>query len=515
MKSLAIFCACILAVSGIDFDKVRPIEDLLAQYPEKYPLFSSINRIPSGEVILGAQNIRENEPSQVYYKVPKSNIKFHEQWSTSSSANDIAIIKLPSPIVYNDRIRPINLPSRNDRDNSYAQENGTVTSGISPELRYVETEIITNNACASYFPGLIKSSNICASGRGGKGSCSGDSGGPMTVEDQGKIKQVGIVSFGIALGCTVGFPHVYTRVTEYFDWIQDNSNVIIENIMNSILIIFACILAVNAVDFDNVKPIQDLLALYPEKYPLFNSFARIPSAEGRIVGGLEAVPGQFPFQAALFVAATGGNYFCGGTIINNEYILTAAHCVDEALSVEVVLGAHNVRENESSQKIYEVPITNIKVHEQWNPSQIINDIALLKVLTPIVYNDRIRPITLPRRKDRDNSFAQEVCLSTSTGISPVLRFVETQIITNSACGTYFPGVIKSSNICASGRGGKSVCSGDSGGPLTVEDEGQTKQVGVTSFVIALGCSVGFPHAYTRVTEYLDWIEANSNVVIEP
>lgn len=108
-----------------------------------------------------------------------------------------------------------------------------------------------------------------------------------------------------------------------------------------------------------------------------------------------------------------------------------------------------------------------------------------------------------------------ICNPASPGISPVLRFVETEVITNSGCNNFYPGIIQSSNICASGKGGKSSCNGDSGGPLTVNDEGQTKQVGIVSFGIALGCSVGFPHAYTRITEYLDWIEVNSNVVIQP
>lgn len=99
-------------------------------------------------------------------------------------------------------------------------------------------------------------------------------------------------------------------------------------------------------------------------------------------------------------------------------------------------------------------------------------------------------------------------------MSPVLRFIETEIITNKGCGSYFPGVVQPSNICASGKGGKSSCNGDSGGPLTVNDEGTPKQVGVVSFGIAFGCALGFPHAYTRITEYLDWIQDNTNVVIK-
>lgn len=154
------------------------------------------------------------------------------------------------------------------------------------------------------------------------------------------------------------------------------------------------------------------------------------------------------------------------------------------------MGAHNIREEESSQQKYVVPKENIKYHEKWSMTQIRNDIAVLKLPKPATFNDRVRAVVLPRKKDRDNSFAQEPCttsgwgkdkdckcidhsilhqtedifliLIASTSVSPVLRFVETEVITNSGCSNYFPGVIQSSNICASGKGGKSSCNGDSG-----------------------------------------------------
>lgn len=184
--------------------------------------------------------------------------------------------------------------------------------------------------------------------------------------------------------------------------------------MRTLAVIFACVLAVNAYDFSNVLPIEDLLALHPEKYPLFNPMNKMPSG-GRIVGGNEADQGQFPFQAALFIEAEGGTYFCGGSLLNNDYIMTAAHCVDAAKSVEVILGAHNVRENEESQKKYVVPKANIKYHERWSSTLIRNDIAVMKLATPAVFNDRIRPVNLPRKKDRDNTFVQEACITSGWG----------------------------------------------------------------------------------------------------
>lgn len=111
-------------------------------------------------------------------------------------------------------------------------------------------------------------------------------------------------------------------------------------------------------------------------------------------------------------------------------------------------------------------------------------------------------------------FIQNTYPAITEGTSPVLRYVKTEIITNTACTNFFPDVIRPTHVCASGVGGKSACNGDSGGPLTVEYEGQTRLVGLVQFGKAFGCSIGFPHVYTRVTEFLDWIENNTNVVVE-
>lgn len=98
---------------------------------------------------------------------------------------------------------------------------------VSEVLRFVRADIITNTQCNKDYQGFVKSSNICANGAGGKSSCNGDSGGPLTVNDNGTTKQVGIVSFGRVEGCERGFAHVYTRVTSFLDWIQQNSDVVI------------------------------------------------------------------------------------------------------------------------------------------------------------------------------------------------------------------------------------------------------------------------------------------------
>lgn len=82
----------------------------------------------SCEVVLGAHNIREEEQSQEKFVVPKENIKYHDKWSAQLIRNDIAVIKLPKPVTFNERIQPVSLPSKNERDNDFATE-PCITSG--------------------------------------------------------------------------------------------------------------------------------------------------------------------------------------------------------------------------------------------------------------------------------------------------------------------------------------------------------------------------------------------------
>lgn len=95
-------------------------------------------------------------------------------------------------------------------------------TSISPVLRYITIPVGSNTVCSLYYLGSIQATHICASGDGGKSTCSGDSGGPLVASTG---EQIGVVSFGIALGCEIGWPHVYTRVTSYVSWIRENSDV--------------------------------------------------------------------------------------------------------------------------------------------------------------------------------------------------------------------------------------------------------------------------------------------------
>jgi chymotrypsin len=101
------------------------------------------------------------------------------------------------------------------------------SNDISTFLRFVDVPVTTDLQCRIRFPTIIQDSNICSSGEGGRGACSGDSGGPLTTQRNGNSLQIGVVSFGLALGCEVGWPSVFARVSSFLDFIQANTDLTI------------------------------------------------------------------------------------------------------------------------------------------------------------------------------------------------------------------------------------------------------------------------------------------------
>lgn len=118
--------------------------------------------------------------------------------------------------------------------------------------------------------------------------------------------------------------------------------------------------------------------------------------EERIFGGEEAQPGQFPHQISLRLLRDSFRHICGGSIISDRFILTAAHCYPKAYpnvtGYRVVVGAHLY--NGDDGKAYDV--LRIIPHEHYNHSTLINDVALIEVNETIVFNDRVAPISINR-----------------------------------------------------------------------------------------------------------------------
>ncbi|XP_058126449.1 brachyurin-like [Anopheles ziemanni] len=281
------------------------------------------------------------------------------------------------------------------------------------------------------------------------------------------------------------------------------------------------------IDWSQVKPIDEF-DHYWTRLPAELQILRHARPSARIVNGAEALPGQFPYQIALLSTFAAGSGLCGGTVITNNYILTAAHCVvdgDGAVAIggTAILGAHNREVVEPSQQRIAFTQAGISVHPSYNPALIRNDIATVRLSTPAVFNDRVRPIDLPALSDSRDFAGLEGTASgfgrTSDalpGASPVVMFTRNPVMSNAACQSAWNIILVSAqNVCLDATGGRSPCNGDSGGPLAVQDGGNSLEVGIASFVSAQGCASGIPSVWVRVSFYRDFIAENSDYVFRP
>ncbi|XP_038162499.1 chymotrypsin A-like [Cyprinodon tularosa] len=225
----------------------------------------------------------------------------------------------------------------------------------------------------------------------------------------------------------------------------------------------------------------------------------------RIVNGEEAVPHSWPWQVSL--QDWTGFHFCGGSLINEYWVVTAAHC-GVTTSHRVVLGEHDRSSNaESTQTIRP---TKVFRHPNYNSYTINNDITLIKLSSPAQINLRVSPVCMAETSD--NFPGGMTCVTTGWGLTyynnndtpPLLQQAALPLLTNSQCSTYWGSQITDLMICA-GASGASSCMGDSGGPLVCQKNGAWTLVGIVSWGSSR-CSTSSPGVYARVTKLRAWAD---------
>lgn len=182
-------------------------------------------------LFFGAHLIRSPEPQQVRVDQLPNSFRIHEQYNPRTFANDIALIIMTERLPLNQFMQPISIPTGAEIDLLFVGENTSVygwgfTSDISRSLsefpKVAVNRVISNTQCSATFGEFINPTNICMSSEGGRGTCTGDSGGPLQTIINGRVVQIGIVSFQGADSCVTGIPVAFTRVSTYGVWIRSN-----------------------------------------------------------------------------------------------------------------------------------------------------------------------------------------------------------------------------------------------------------------------------------------------------
>uniref|UniRef100_A0A8B9LMG3 trypsin n=1 Tax=Astyanax mexicanus TaxID=7994 RepID=A0A8B9LMG3_ASTMX len=221
--------------------------------------------------------------------------------------------------------------------------------------------------------------------------------------------------------------------------------------------------------------------------------------DDKIVGGYECKPHSQPWQATLNT----GYHFCGGSLIRDQWVISAAHCWVSPYAQIVILGEHHIWEFEGTEQY--MAVDAIYWHQSYDYQTLDFDIMLMKLAHPVTVNQFVKPVALPSRCPTPG----EMCVVSGWGniysdsvFNPFnLQCLDIPIISHEVCERSYPGQITNNMVCAGYlEGGKDSCQGDSGGPLVCSGALQ----GIVSW--GYGCAQpNYPGVYTKVCSLLPWI----------
>jgi len=241
---------------------------------------------------------------------------------------------------------------------------------------------------------------------------------------------------------------------------------------------------------------------------LNNASAKI---QGRIISGKEARLGQFPWQVLIKKTE---DVSCGGSIISENWVLTAAHCVKGYKKQDLIFGVVNINDPGVTMQVTE---TSYIVHPSYNDKTLKDDVALIKLPQPLKFSDTIKAITL--NKDPKTFIGQTGTISGWGYMSDDdlinsdnLLFAKVDVVTREECEEFFE-EIPQETICAKGSNNsyESICNGDSGGALVIDNNGNPLQIGINSFVTDEECAEKHPAGFVKVSSYVDFIKKNTNI----
>ncbi|OCT84218.1 hypothetical protein XELAEV_18022360mg [Xenopus laevis] len=227
----------------------------------------------------------------------------------------------------------------------------------------------------------------------------------------------------------------------------------------------------------------------PAINPVLSGFARI-------VNGENAVPGSWPWQVSLQDST--GFHFCGGSLISDLWVVTAAHCG--------VTTYHHVIIGEFDRSFPAEPIQTKTIakgklqykHPSYNSFTIANDITLLKLSIPDSFSNTISTVCVATSEDVFNSGERSRLTQNK------LQQVALPLLSNTECQRYWGSKILSTMVCA-GATGASSCMGDSGGPLVCQRNGAWVLAGIVSWGSST-CSPSSPGVYALVSTLRSWMD---------
>ncbi|CAG5079017.1 Oidioi.mRNA.OKI2018_I69.PAR.g9147.t1.cds [Oikopleura dioica] len=235
-----------------------------------------------------------------------------------------------------------------------------------------------------------------------------------------------------------------------------------------------------------------------------------------IIGGKNAVDGQFPWQVTLKRAT--GSHFCGGSILKNDVVMCAAHCKQSSNTFTAGAGSASLNGQRQVLNIrQQIP------HPSYDSQRIDWDYMVIKTATNFSFDDYVKPIALvapltaelPNKTPcRTSGYGYSQYINGNPGIiASTLQWTDTECITNAVCRqTWLFQTLTSRQQCAD-YAGVTSCMGDSGGPLTYVQDGQEVLLGNVSWGHSKCSTNGYPAAYSRNADPTanQWIRTNAGL----
>ncbi|CAF4369257.1 unnamed protein product [Rotaria socialis] len=494
-----------------------------------------------GKITIATGIYSRSQQCQTIRKVDQ--IFIHPNWTAHVNGfrNDIAILHLTESLDFSTNllIARTCLPSQSNSTNDitkYPPSNSslvvigwnfrtTLNSTARDILQQATLISIHHNhsSCAASINHI--ETQFCA-GRyeGCKGTCVGESGGPILRWIGDRWEQVGIVSYGLDNCESANHQMIFTRITAYYDWIER-----VMNQRNSTAITTAATATATAITTIN-RPLS-VYRCSKNNTLCGCGFNNVALTTTRIVGGEEAIPYSWSMIVSLrYDCLNNGNFTthcCGGTILNSYYILTAAHCVDKinlssvlSQNITIAAGIHNLTEiNQTIRRI-----DQIFIHSDYTglADMFKNDIAILHLSEPLDLDTNSR---LSRTCRSSRVYTQEDIrqypsngsklavvgwglLNRPFNIKPqLLQQLNIYAIhhIHPTCAQYI-GYVDVQFCAGVYDDTKGPCNGDSGGPVMQWLDDHWEQVGIASYVVRGCASYGYPSVYTRLASFHDWIE---------
>ncbi|XP_053675191.1 polyserase-2-like [Anopheles nili] len=262
---------------------------------------------------------------------------------------------------------------------------------------------------------------------------------------------------------------------------------------------------------------------------------RLTQREGLVKAGYATRPGDWPWHVALYqrgVNSDGFEYACGASIVHRYLLLTAAHCVTFAASRRLIptenlllkMGRFNLS-NEVEEHAEEFNVIETIVHAGFRPTTFENDIAILRVEIPMIFNDFIQPVCLWKRDDGHvlpNVYQQPGTvvgwgLNDENRYESALNEARMPVVDSLTClesdRTFFGRLLYSKAYCAGFKNGTGVCNGDSGGGMFFQFQNRWYLKGLVSFSNTIDstnvCNLKQYIGFTDVAQYIDWLYENT------